>query len=84
MLELRRRRSRFSGPPALLDALETTAVLRRHRSRPLGREVELTLAAEPDSTAPDPDRRDPPRSTPDHADPAPQDAPTSRRDTASR
>jgi hypothetical protein len=46
VLELRRRRSRFSGPPALLDALETTAVLRRHRSRPLGRGVELSLTAE--------------------------------------
>ncbi|MEZ4332806.1 MAG: hypothetical protein R3F35_13675 [Myxococcota bacterium] len=46
VLELRRRRSRFSGPPALLDALETTALLRRHRSRPLGRGVELSLSAE--------------------------------------
>src|SRR5690606_520753 len=47
VLELRRRRSRFSAPPALLDALETSAVLLRHRSRPVGGEALLTLAVEP-------------------------------------
>lgn len=47
VLEMRRASARFSGPPALLDALETTAVLRRHRTRPTGQEVSLCLDADP-------------------------------------
>ena len=48
VLEMQRRRARFSGPPALLDALEATAVLRRHRTRPTGHEVPLSLDVEPE------------------------------------
>ncbi len=48
VLEMRRASARFSGPPALLDALETTAVLLRHRTRPTGQEVSLYLHADPD------------------------------------
>lgn len=48
VLEMQRRSARFSGPPALLDALETTAVLRRHRSRPIGQQVPLSLNADAD------------------------------------
>lgn len=48
VLEMRRERARFSGPPPLLDALETTAVLRRHRTRPTGQEVPLSLDVDPD------------------------------------
>jgi len=50
VLEMQRRRARFSAPPRLLDALEITAVLRRHRSRPTGQEIPLSLAADPDSS----------------------------------
>lgn len=46
VLEMQRRRTRFSGPPPLLDSLETTAVLRRHRTRPTGQEVPLSLDAD--------------------------------------
>lgn len=46
VLELERRRARFSRPPALLDALESAAILRRHRTRPLGPAVPLSLDAE--------------------------------------
>ncbi len=49
VLEMQRRRARFSGPPALLDALEATAVLRRHRTRPTGHAVPLSLGVEPDA-----------------------------------
>ena len=52
VLEMQRRSTRFSGPPPLLDALETTAVLRRHRTRPTGHEVPLSLDADTDA---DPD-----------------------------
>ena len=48
VLEMQRRRTRFSGPPPLLDALETTAVLRRHRTRPTGQEVPLSLDVDVD------------------------------------
>ncbi len=55
VLEMRRARARFSGPPPLLDALETTAVLRRHRTRPTGQEVPLSLDVDPAlDTAPNP------------------------------
>ncbi len=55
VLEMQRRSTRFSGPPPLLDALETTAVLRRHRTRPTGQEVPLSLDADADAdAAPDP------------------------------
>ncbi len=48
VLEMRRASARFSGPPALLDALETTAVLLRHRTRPTGQEVPLCLDVDPE------------------------------------
>jgi hypothetical protein len=47
VLEMKPLGARFVGPPSLLDALETTAVLRRHRSRPIGQEVSLSMDAEP-------------------------------------
>ena len=36
--------ARFVGPPHLLEALETTAVLRRHRTRPMGDEIALSVS----------------------------------------
>jgi len=45
VLEMRPLAARFVGPPSLLDALETTAVLRRHRNRPIGQEVSLSMHA---------------------------------------
>ncbi len=67
VLEMQRRRARFSGPPALLDALEATAVLRRHRTRPTGHAVPLSLDFDP---ALDADSRVDPDVDP-HADPLP-------------
>jgi hypothetical protein len=60
VLEMKPLRTRFIGPPNLLDALETTAILRRHRSRPTGQEVSLSIDAEPNhaepiNTEPEPD-----------------------------
>jgi len=34
---------RFVGSPSLLDSLETTAVLRRHRTRPIGAETSFSV-----------------------------------------
>ena len=59
VLEMRRGSARFSAAPPLLDALETTAVLLRHRTRPTGREIPLSLAADPEPN-------------PRHAEPAPR------------
>ena len=47
VLEMRSRGARFVGPPSLLDSLETSALLRRHRSRPDGAEISLSITAEP-------------------------------------
>lgn len=47
VLEMKSQGARFVGPPSLLDALETTAVLRRHRSRPIGQETSLLMVVEP-------------------------------------
>ena len=47
VLEMRSRGARFVGAPSLLDSLETSALLRRHRSRPSGGEVSLSITAEP-------------------------------------
>jgi KaiC/GvpD/RAD55 family RecA-like ATPase len=52
VLEMKPLGARFVGPPSLLDALETTAVLRRHRSRPIGQEVSLSMNIEPMDTEP--------------------------------
>jgi hypothetical protein len=52
VLEMKPLGARFVGPPSLLDALETTAVLRRHRSRPIGQEVSLSMDAEPETNGP--------------------------------
>lgn len=46
VLEMRARGTRFAGPPMLLDALQTTAVLRRHRTRPSDEGIALCLKAE--------------------------------------
>ncbi len=54
VLEMQRRRIRFSGPPPLLDTLEATAVLRRHRTRPIGHEIALSLDVDPDPADPIP------------------------------
>ncbi|HPG24772.1 MAG: hypothetical protein H6748_11235 [Spirochaetaceae bacterium] len=45
VLELAPRGPRFLGPPDLLDALETTAVLRRHRSRPTDQAIPFSIAS---------------------------------------
>lgn len=47
VLEMRPRHVAWSDPPHLLEAIETEAVLRRHRSRPTGEKVALrtTLGA---------------------------------------
>ena len=47
VLEMKPLGARFVGPPSLLDALDTTAVLRRHRKRPIGQEVLLSMGVEP-------------------------------------
>jgi hypothetical protein len=47
VLEMRSRGARFVGPPSLLDSLETSALLRRHRSRPDGAEISLSITADP-------------------------------------
>ena len=46
VLEMKARRTRFVGPPNLLDAIETSAVLRRHRGRPTGQEIVLSIQAD--------------------------------------
>ena len=56
ILEMKPRRTRFVGPPKLLEALETTAVLKRHRSRPIGQEIPLRVEVE--EIRPDPVRRE--------------------------
>ncbi len=43
VLELESRGTRFATPPPLLEAIETRAVLRRHRSRPAGASLALSL-----------------------------------------
>jgi len=50
ILEMKPLGARFVGPPNLLDSLETTAVLKRHRSRPIGHEVSLSMGVEPSET----------------------------------
>ena len=52
VLEMRARGARFAGPPPLLDALHTTAVLRRHRTRPSDESIALSLEAEPEEGEP--------------------------------
>jgi len=46
ILEMQARSTHFLGPPSLLEAIETHAVLRRHRSRPTGEKVALSIRAE--------------------------------------
>jgi len=45
VLEMRALGSRFVGPPALLEGLETTALVRRHRSRPIGIRIPLSISS---------------------------------------
>jgi len=66
ILEMKPLAAHFVGPPNLLDALETTAVLQRHRSRPTGQEILLRVHAE-----------DPPPTL--EATPGPDPEPTRRR-----
>lgn len=54
VLEMKPQGARFVGPPNLLDALETTAALRRHRSRPTGQAVPLSMNVEPMDAEPIP------------------------------
>jgi len=60
ILELEAEDARFSDPPYLLEALETRATIRRHRSRPTGDSLLLSASAH---TAfpqePDPQKRGP-------------------------
>lgn len=53
VLEMQAEGARFGARPSLLDGLETRAVLRRHRSRPTGQAVALSIAMEPDGAASD-------------------------------
>jgi hypothetical protein len=46
VLEMQARNAHFVGAPSLLEAIETSAVLRRHRSRPTGEEVRLYITEE--------------------------------------
>jgi len=46
ILEMKPFAARFVGPPKLLDVLETTAVLQRHRRRPIGHEIPLRVHAD--------------------------------------
>lgn len=48
ILEMKPFATHFVGPPNLLDRLETTAVLRRHRSRPIGHKIPLRIHADND------------------------------------
>ena len=48
VLEMKTGGARFAGPPGLLDGLESTAVVRRHRSRPIGERVPVSIRAEPE------------------------------------
>jgi len=73
VLEMKPRGARFVGPPSLLDALETTAVLRRHRSRPIGQEVPLSMDAGPMDV-------EPMDAEPIHAEPKPN-GPSNRGET---
>jgi hypothetical protein len=57
VLEMKPLGARFVGPPSLLDALETTAVLRRHRSRPTGQAVSLSMDVEPMNAETEPNSR---------------------------
>jgi len=45
VLEMQAQGSRFVGPPALLEGLETTALVRRHRSRPIGIRIPLSISS---------------------------------------
>ena len=45
VLEMQSLGARFTGPPDLLETLETTAVLRRHRARPVGTRVALSFSS---------------------------------------
>ncbi len=46
VLEMRAHRTRFAGPPSLLEAIETEAIVRRHRGRPTGERVALSVHVE--------------------------------------
>jgi hypothetical protein len=46
ILEMRLLETRFVGPPSLLESLETMATLRRHRTRPSGTEILLSIQSE--------------------------------------
>jgi hypothetical protein len=59
VLEMKPHRARFIGPPSLLDALETTAILRRHRSRPTGQAVSLSIDLDPVHSDPTPVESEP-------------------------
>lgn len=51
VLEMQAQGSRFVGPPALLEGLETTALVRRHRSRPIGIRIPLSISSSPPSSS---------------------------------
>jgi RecA/RadA recombinase len=45
VLEMQALGARFASPPDLLEALETTIVLQRHRTRPAGARVSISISA---------------------------------------
>lgn len=60
ILEMQARSTHFVGPPSLLEAIETHAVLRRHRRRPTGGKVALSIRAETIHAEPGPAVSPPP------------------------
>jgi hypothetical protein len=58
VLEMQPLGARFVGPPSLLETLETTVVLRRHRTRPSGIEIPISIHVEEDAAGSDHDQID--------------------------
>lgn len=73
VLEMQAHRTRFTDPPSLLATIETEAVVRRHRSRPIGERVALSVRVEGTQGL----EAQPPRGA--HPPAAPTDLPRSRR-----
>jgi hypothetical protein len=51
VLEMQAQGSRFVGPPALLEGLETMALVRRHRRQPIGIRIPLSISSSPSSSS---------------------------------
>jgi hypothetical protein len=50
VLEMKVQKAEFVGPPNLLEGIETRAILRRHRNRPAGQEIVLSIRSEANSS----------------------------------